>query len=260
MILIFGGTTEANQIAELLVEKGKKVTVSCATTIPLTARIESQASRENPTILTGRLDKNDIINLLAKNKFKAVIDATHPFALQISQNAKEACELTNIPYYRLEREAARIPNNSLIFSVPNFKEAAKQAVKLGSNIFLTIGVNNIDVFIGQILDCISANNIKITARVLNNESSIQKCLEADIEKNNIIAENGPFSTTQNIDHFLQHNAEVIVSKDSGIVGGLNEKIKACEQLKLPLVIIKRPAYQKKAFFQVEELIEQLEKN
>ncbi len=256
MILVFGGTTEANEITEALLNEGHAVTVSRATKIPSNSPLQrgekllpfAKGGREGfLTTISGQLDKASIATLLQKQKFKAVIDATHPFALQISQNAKEACAKTKTPYYRFERKNAQITSDNLIIHVPNFEEAAEKAASLGKNIFLTIGVNNIEPFVKKARD-------NITARVLNQEKSIQKCLEAGVRKNNIIAENGPFSTSQNTKHFLEHDAEVVVSKDSGEAGGLSEKVKACAQLQLPLVLIERPPCEKEAIYEIDKLL------
>lgn len=260
MILVFGGTTEANNLTDALLRKGHSVTVSCATRfgqekVPSPRRGEKQ-SEGGLKVVTGQLNTKDIINLLTENNYKAVIDATHPFAVSISQNTKQACEKTTTPYFRLERQNTQIITNGLVIKVKSFEEAAKKALKLGKRIFLTIGANNIKVFSKQAQNTDSA----IIARVLNQQESVKKCQQAGVEKEFIIAENGLFSTAQNIEHFLKYEAEVVVSKDSGIAGGLTEKVKACAQLDIPLILIQRPQRDEDAYYDIDDLVKQVSKN
>lgn len=72
------------------------------------------------------------------------------------------------------------------------------------------------------------------------DSSINACLENGVSRENIIAEKGPFSYEENLEAFSRYNAAVIVSKDSGLTGGVDKKIKAAEELGIPAILVARP--------------------
>jgi precorrin-6A/cobalt-precorrin-6A reductase len=249
MILVLGGTTEANQITKELLKNNLEVTVSCSTSNGKEIA-QSRAKNNRMKVITGEMNDKALVKLIKTNNFKAVIDATHPFAELITENAIKACKAATVPYYRYERKPFQVKENSFVHVCSNYEEASNTAFNLGKNIFLTIGVKNINKFTEK------ADSLKkeIFARVLNQESSIAKCLEAGVKKENIIACKGPFSVTQNINHFNKYRSDVVVSKDSGINGGLSEKIGACKELKIPAILVKRPSFQKNAIFEIDELL------
>ena len=97
-ILIFGGTTEGRNLSYVLAEKGAEITVCVATAYGA----EEQGEFENITVLEGRKDIFQMQELLPKQDI--CIDATHPYAVEVTKNIKAACEGAGIPYLRLLRE------------------------------------------------------------------------------------------------------------------------------------------------------------
>ena len=56
----------------------------------------------------------------------------------------------------------------------------------------------------------------------------------------IVAMQGPFSTELNVELFKHAGAEVLVTKNSGKIGGADTKLAAAKILNLPVVMIDRP--------------------
>ena len=83
-------------------------------------------------------------------------------------------------------------------------------------------------------------NKKLYIRVLPTSQVLTRCELLGFKPNQIIAAQGPFSQEWDEAMFKQLKIEVVVTKESGKVGGTLEKVKACQHLNIPLVILKRP--------------------
>jgi len=69
---------------------------------------------------------------------------------------------------------------------------------------------------------------------------LARCEFLGFKPNQIIAAQGPFSQEWDEAMFKQLRIDVVVTKESGKVGGTLEKVQACHRLNIPLVILKRP--------------------
>ncbi|MEQ6359269.1 precorrin-6A reductase [Thermoanaerobacter thermohydrosulfuricus] len=171
------------------------------------------------------------MDFIYKNNIDIVVDATHLFAKDISINAINAYNKTGIKYIRYERKSLYYYNAIVVESC---EEAAEECKKYGS-IFLTVGSKNLEKF--KVLWEIGK---KVTARVLPLSSVIKKCEDLGLKPKDIIAMEGPFTKELNYQMFKERNAEVVVTKESGIVGGVLEKFEAAKMLGIPVILIKRP--------------------
>jgi len=231
MILVLAGTTEAREIISLL--SSKKIKVIATTTTEYGGELAKKAGANK--VIAGELTRGKLEKLIEKNGVKAVIDATHPFALEIKKNAIEACGELKIPYARFERGKTGMKSSPLIKYAENFDEAGKIAAKFGNNIFYTAGVKNIASFLKHV------KNKNVIARVLPEKESIEACFKAGIKEENIIAIHGKISEEINRAMLKEFNAGVLVTKDSGETGFVKEKVLAALSLGLPVVMIKRPS-------------------
>ena len=179
------------------------------------------------------MDSKGFEEFIKDKNINLVIDMSHPFAVKVSEEVEKACRVTDtiLMDYRRNNISYEYGNISYCNS---FEEAADRAGYYDGNIFLTIGANNIAIFTKAI------DPKRIIARVLDMDSSIRACLENGIPRENIIAAKGPFSYEDNLEAFSKYNAAVIVSKDSGLTGGVDKKIKAAEQLKIPVILVAKP--------------------
>lgn len=230
MILLFGGTSDSVDIARSLVDMGKQVLVSTATDEPM-------AIDDEPAILRrcGRLDENGMIELIREQAIVLVIDATHPYALSVRANARIAAEKTGVHYLRYTRPSSDLKHDSLRV-VDSHDEAALSAFSFGKTVLLTTGANNLKTYKDQS----RMAGVPLFARVLPRDESIQRCRDAGIPDENVIAAKGPFSVEATIDHIERTGAGVIVAKDSGMEGGLPERLEAAERTGCHMVIVRRP--------------------
>ena len=82
--------------------------------------------------------------------------------------------------------------------------------------------------------------VKVVARVLPEPSVLASCTQLGLTPGEIIALQGPCSTELNQALYQQYKAEVVITKDSGSVGGIQEKVDAALHLGIPIVICQRP--------------------
>jgi precorrin-6A/cobalt-precorrin-6A reductase len=230
MILVLSGTRDATEIIQLLKKEGLKVLATAVTEYGSALARKAGADQ----IIGGALDEKGMAGLIREKGVTAVVDATHPFAVEASKNAMQACEESGVAYLRYERGPANLPDDPLISFVDGFDEAAQKASKQGDVIFYTAGSKGLDVFLKE------AGGKRIVVRVLPEENAIKRCLDLGIKPENMIAAKGPFSVEVNRAMMKEHGAEVLVTKESGSTGGVEAKVKAALTLKIPVVIIKRP--------------------
>ena len=228
-ILIFGGTTEGRRLSETLSASKIKNTLCVATDYG------ERVLDENPftTVLTGRIDRDGIRDLIKNGGFSAVVDATHPYAAEITKNIICAVNGAEMPYFRIKRENISVNGNIRFFN--SGRECAEALAETEGNILLTVGSKELDEY------CINDDvKSRLIVRVLPDADSIDKCLRLGIEPKHIIAMQGPFTAEMNEAVIRQFSVAVVVSKDSGKAGGFDKKAEAAAKTGASLWIIGRP--------------------
>lgn len=102
-ILIFSGTTEGRRLTEILANAGVPSAVCVATEYGS----EVMDPLSGIELYQGRMDLNAMENFMRQEDFLAVVDATHPFATEVSRNLKMSASMARIPYLRLKRETGQ---------------------------------------------------------------------------------------------------------------------------------------------------------
>lgn len=254
MILVIGGTSDSYHLIAQLQKEGRKITAAVTTDYGK----KLLKDKFDLKVIKKRMEKSDLRQLIKKNEIKAVIDASHPFAEEITAKSIAAAEEAEIPYLRYERKELDLSSfqNLKLIKAKNYQEAAKKANDY-HKIFLTTGSKNIRVF----KDEIDNYQQRLFLRVMTFPFFIKKLIKLGLPPANIIALKGPFSKNFNMALFREYEADVIVSKASGVQGGLKTKIEAAAELKLPLIIIQRPQIDYPLIFnEASALIEYINKN
>lgn len=117
-VLVFAGTTEGYEICRFLADHKIETKGFVAT------EYGSKSLTENEflTVQTGRLDAADMEEVFLQEKPEMVLDATHPYAAEVTVNIRTACENTQTAYYRVLREAGEHENRAVY--VDSVKAAA----------------------------------------------------------------------------------------------------------------------------------------
>lgn len=231
MILVLSGTEEGKEIVRRLHGEGVSLLTTVATEYG--KKMFEQAGME-AVCLQGRLDANGFSSLIKERGVDTVVDATHPYAIEVSQNAMDACKKTNILYLRFEREEISIPIHPLIYKVKTMAEAVDKSRTLGKRIFLTTGISSVARFV------VLKEEKELYVRILPVPEHIALCLDIGIPPTNIIAMHGPFSEDLNRAMFRQYQINTMVTKESGKAGGVLEKINAARNEGIDTVVIERP--------------------
>lgn len=260
-ILVMAGTKDAVNIIEMLFEMKKShfdknnMTKSnfhennpfilATTTTDYGADLAKKAGADE--VIPRGLSEVELVDLIQKEEVDVLIDATHPFASQATINAinsinkvkKINSEKRNSPakYIRYERPSQDYSGVENIKEVISFKEAGKIAseiVETSENVLHLAGVSTIPA----VLENVPLKQLIV--RVLPNNISITQCSNLGIPGENIIAMQGVFSKEFNLSLMKEFHAGAIITKESGSVGGVPEKIEAALELGIDVILVKRP--------------------
>lgn len=229
-LLVIAGTYDSHQ----LIKELKKYNISILATVA-TQTGKEMLSNLPIDILVGKLNKEDFKNLVYTKGIKCILDSSHPYAQEVSQNIFEVSKLLSIAYIRYLRPS-ETNNFENICCVNDIGEAVQNLNNLKGNIFLTTGSKDLQLFVDNIEDY----RQRLFVRVLPTSDSILKCEELKIPTNNIIALMGCPNVDLNKEIMKYYKIDILVTKDGGKVGGFYEKVKAAQQLGVSTIIIKRP--------------------
>lgn len=227
-VVIFSGTTEGRLISARLAAEGAQVDVFVATEYGG----EEQGNTEGIRVHIGRRTAEEMQT--AVKAADMCIDATHPYAMEATDNIRAACSREKIPYYRLKRRESRLHHGDGTVIFDSVKEAAKWLSAQEGNILITTGSKELEAYAGS-------DPARLYPRVLPVHESIEACEKIGIPHRNIIAMQGPFSQQLNEAVIDQFDIDFLVTKESGGPGGFAEKINAAKTCGIQAVIVSRPA-------------------
>ena len=283
-IVIFSGTTEGRTLSELLCENGIPHLISVATEYGKQLCPEHMLAR----VVQGRMNTEEMAAFLTKEQIDLVIDATHPYAVEVTENIRQAVlerskQGQAVKYLRYVREtnadeAASVRSDtpfdddacvhkSIEVSIePNrmgtiqgvhkihyygSTEECEQALhSVAGNILLTTGSKELSVF------CQSKElQRRLIVRVLPGQESIGLCEEQGLLGKQIIAMQGPFSEEMNMAIIRQYQVSCMVTKQSGRNGGFQEKLSAAAIAGIPVYVIGAPVQE--AGSTLEEILSEI---
>lgn len=234
MILVLAGTTEGREMVAELCARGYQVT---AATLTAYGAELAGAAGAVASFLNGPLSEDGLSALLRNRQFTALVDCTHPFAVNITKMAKQVCARYGLPYYRYARPAAELPVSPLIIRVEGWAEAVNAvAAPEFNNIFLAIGTR----YLADFVRSPDLQGKRLIARVLPETDSITRCRSLGLPPRDIVALQGPCGRELNAALYNYYKADVVVTKDSGTAGGVEEKVSAALELDLPVIAVRRP--------------------
>ena len=240
-IVIFSGTTEGRLLSRLLADQGAEVTVCVATEYGC----EEQGEHPGITVLTGRKTVEEMTSLLRGGDL--CVDATHPYAVEVTKSVRRACAAAGVPYRRLLRSRSADTDAMVVDSA---EAAAELLADREGNILLATGMKELPAFA-------AIPPARLYPRVLPTGESIAACERAGIPHRNILAMQGPFSTELNEALIRQFRIAFLVTKDGGKAGGFQEKVQAAKNTGIELVLIRRPEETGETFEEIAAACEEL---
>lgn len=272
-IYLVGGTSEANSAALRLQEGGYRIVISVAT--PTGGEV-AEAAGFNAEV--GGKDAAAMEDRARGLEAVAIVDCSHPFAREASNQASQAAAAAGLPYLRYTRapvagleymaggdcsegwpgqgrpavvsgitgtDNAACP----VITVPTFEAAAEQLSQIGGRSLLTLGTRHLETFVRAGLD--------FAVRILPITESLADCVRLGVEPRNIVAAWPPYSADFNRACLRKVGASVIVTKDSGREGGLMEKLEAANAEGVRTIVVQRP-HEPDAIHDLDELVSTLD--
>lgn len=231
MIWVIGGTKDSRVFLGKFASADKNIIVSTAT------EYGGKLLEGLPVkVVSERLPLELMRGFVEKNSIKTIVDISHPYAFEVSKNAMKVAEEFSIAYYRFEREEIHIiPDRFSEFQ--NINDLLEYCDKLDENILVTLGSNNIEHFSKL------KNLEKFYFRILPKWDMVKRCEDNGILPKNIIAMQGPFSLNMNKAMIEQLNIKYLVTKKGGVTGGEREKIDACNEKGIEVILLDKPQIQ-----------------
>ena len=206
-IALFSGTTEGRELSLQLAAAGYAVTVFVATEYGT----EEQGKHAGIEVREGRVDREEMVRILPG--FARCIDATHPYAKEVTKNIRAACGEAGIPYLRLKRAESLLKKDDPVVTVASAEEAVAALAQMEGNILLSTGAKEVGKYA-------PLGPERLYPRVLPSKESIASCEDAATIR--------------------QYGIRIMVTKDGGKAGGFRDKIEAARNTGIQVVLIARP--------------------
>ena len=248
-ILIFAGTTEGRTLAEY----ASAHSISCFVSVATDYGKNLIKHLEEITILTGRMDEKEMEHFIEENDIRLVIDATHPFAREVTENIRSACEKvrtrSEVRYVRCIRPFENRSSDEQIIYTESVQEAVEYLKKTTGNILIATGSKELHLYTE-----IENYRERCFARVLSTEPAVRESVRLGFEGRHLFAMQGPFAPDLNLALLRQTKASYFVTKETGKAGGFEEKAEAAEMTGAVLVVIGRPEENGESVETVKEMI------
>lgn len=228
-VLVFAGTTEGVVLCNLLA-RHQIFTYACVAT---EYGCLSYEKSEYLTVHAKRLSAEEMVALMQNIQPEMVLDATHPYAAEVTQNIQLACRQTGFLYQRILRDSEKAEGD--VVYVENTEEAIAFLSKTEGNILLTTGSKELPKYAA-----LPDYQNRLYARVLSLPSVMEACSSLGVTGKHLIGMQGPFSKELNEAMLRQFDCRYLVTKDTGKAGGFQEKIDAAHSFGATPVIIGRP--------------------
>lgn len=219
-ILILGGTREAADLAKNLVDAGHDVTTSLA------GRTKEPEAVEGHVRIGGFGGVEGLANFISGNGFEKLIDATHPFAEQISANAKLAANLAEIDLEIHTRKPWQKLTEDRWIEAANLEEA-RDKLPTNARVLLALGSQYIDLFK-------SRDDVFFLVRMVDQPEA-----ELLLPNHKLLLGKPSSDWRTEAETLKVHDITHIVSRNSGGKGAY-AKIEAARNLSIPVIIVNRP--------------------
>ena len=219
-ILVLGGTTEASRLAQALAQAGVDGIFSYA------GRTDAPIAQPLPTRVGGFGGVAGLQAFLQAERITQVVDATHPFAAQMSSHAVQACAAAGVPLLALERPAWQAQSGDGWQHVADIAAAVQALPTAPARVFLAIGRQHLAPFLAL------AQHWYLLRLV-------DPVLALPAERGQVVLDRGPFTVDGDRALLQAHGITHVVSKNSGGAGA-QAKLAVARERGLPVILIDRP--------------------
>lgn len=228
---LVGGTQESVQLAVEIAQAQLPCTVSVTTE---SAKM-LYPSTPDLRLWVGRLAPDQLEAFLQQQQITAVLDASHPFAVEISKNAIAASLKQQIPYLRYERPTVDAQTSVQSVIQLDFDSLLAGDYLSASRVLLTVGYRPLAMFRAW------QKRSTLFTRILPSAIALDAALKAGFTPDRLICLRPPISVGLEAALWRQWEISLVVTKASGTAGGEDIKRTVAAQLGVPLIVITRPA-------------------
>jgi precorrin-6A/cobalt-precorrin-6A reductase len=220
-VLVLGGTGQARRLVA-----GLHGRPEFAVTSSLAGRVAVPALPHGDVRIGGFGGVDGLVTWLRRHGTDVVVDATHPFAVRMTENAVAAGAVVGVPLLVLRRAGWTASPGDRWHRVPDAAGAATVLPALGERVFLTTGRGDLAVFAALdrlwfLLRSVDPPRPPLPARC------------------HVIQARGPFTADAERELLREHHIDVLVTRDSG--GEMTAaKLVAARELGVPVVLLERP--------------------
>ena len=223
MVLVFGGTTEGRIAVKKLEESGNAYYYS-------TRGDEQEIVLHHGIRLQGAMNKEQLRAFCQEHGIRLLIDAGHPFAVQLHQTVADTATELGIPAIRFERIFP--PRDPSVIWCSDYDDAIRKVREQGVRTLLALtGVQTISK-----LKPLIAQGVDCYFRILNRESSRKIAHDQGIADDHLL-----FYDIEHAESLTTHVADAMITKESGLSGGYVEKVKAAQEQGMKVFAICHPA-------------------
>lgn len=239
-ILVLGGTAEASALASRLAERGERAVLSYA------GRVSQPRAQPIPVRIGGFGGVPGLVRYLHEQAVTHLVDATHPFAAQMSQNAIAAAAQAVVPLLALTRPAWRAGPGDRWQKVPDIAAAVAALAGPPRRVLLALGRLHCGEFATQPQHHYILRLVDLPATAL------------PLPEHTVIVARGPFDLEGDLALMRAHRVELVVAKNAGGEAA-QAKLQAARCLGLPVILVERPAIgPRREVFSVEEVLHWLD--
>jgi precorrin-6A/cobalt-precorrin-6A reductase len=221
-VLILGGTTEGRLLGERLAKRG-----DLDVTLSLAGRTAAPVPHAVPVRIGGFGGAAGLADYLAAERIDALIDATHPYAAVISQNAAVAARDSAVPFVALRRAPWHAVADDRWIEVNDTSAAVRAIGKPSRSVFVALGRNELAPFTG-------APQHRYLVRSVDPVDP-----PLPLPHVAYVTARGPFSEANDRALMVEHGIEVVIAKNSG-GGAAYGKIVAARALGIDVILLRRP--------------------
>lgn len=275
-VILFAGTTEGRKISDKLRELNIDTNVRVATE----SGADMITSGGSIKVVAGRMDMEKIRSLILQEKANTVIDATHPYAVDVSHNIQEAvCDICvrkdcginqyvrnrcginqyaidhDVQLIRVLREHDDTWDGDNIYYFDDMDQLIEWLNTTDERIFSTLGAKE-----AMQLTMVKNYKDRVVLRILPSVESVRICQNAGYSSDSIICMQPPFSEEINKGLFNDKKCGIMITKDTGRAGGMPEKMAAAISCGMKIGIVRRPkeAAGVAKIMELEEVLEYIE--
>lgn len=220
-VLLLGGTTEAGLLARALADARIDTVYSYA------GRTDAPVPQPVPVRVGGFGGIAGLADYLRAQKISHLVDATHPFAAQISAHAVAATDIAGVPLIAFERAPWQPGPGDRWTEVPDTEAAVAALPAASARVFLATGRQGLSPFVAK-------PQHWYLLRLVDPPDTPLPLPQAQAE-----VARGPFTVDGDVALLGRHRIDVIVAKNAGGAGA-RAKLDAARVLGLPVILIDRP--------------------